>query len=97
MADGLLPLAIGERNWEILAAAGVQPVTVQDEDIVSALRWLRKDLGIAAEPSAAVAVAPLVFAHRIDAGREAAPGIHVAIVSGGNVAPERLADLLAKQ
>ena len=97
VADGLLPLEIGERNWEILAAAGVQPVTVKDEDIVSALRLLRKDLGIAAEPSAAIAVAPLFFGDRIDAGREAAPGIHVAIVSGGNVAPERLADLLARE
>ncbi len=93
VADGLLPLQVGERNWAILSEARVEGVTVSEEEIVDSLRILRA-LGIESEPSGAVAAAPLLLADRIAAGGAAPPGTHVAIVSGGNVAPERLRKLL---
>ena len=93
VADGLLPLIVGERNWEILGAKSesvVESVTVPEAMIVASLRYLVKELGLGVEPSGAVAPAPLL------AGDTSAHhGTHVAIVSGGNVAPERLAKILA--
>ena len=94
VADGLLPLAIGELNWGILSAVGARAVTVEDELILKSLRRLRLDLAIPTEPSGAVAPAPLFFSDRIPAAASAPEGTHVALVSGGNVDPERLKRLL---
>ncbi|MEE8142011.1 MAG: pyridoxal-phosphate dependent enzyme [Planctomycetota bacterium] len=94
MADGLLPLGIGELNWKIFLGSPVQSVTVSEHQILDSLRRLRHDLRIAAEPSGAVAAAPLLFSHKTPAAEAASPGTHVAIVSGGNVSPERLTRLL---
>ena len=65
MADGLLPLEVGVRNWEILSTRGARSVLVSEVEIRESLRRLR-GLGIATEPSGAVAAAPL-FArwHRV--------------------------------
>jgi threonine dehydratase len=95
VADGLLPLGIGELNWNLLSRAGAQPVTLSDERILASLRRLRRDLEIESEPSGAVAPAPLLFSDEVPEGAAAPPGVHVAVVSGGNVAAERLARLLA--
>lgn len=94
VAEGLLPLAIGARNLAILRAAGVESVTLSEEVILAAFRRLRRELDIACEPSGAVAPAPLLFPHLVPAGRHAPAGTHVAIVSGGNISDERLAQLL---
>lgn len=89
-ADGLLPLSIGERNWTWLCRVAARPVTVSERQILASLRRLRLDLSVAAEPSGAVAPAALLTA---GTGAEI-PGVHVAIISGGNIDPERLAGLL---
>ncbi|MFN0060221.1 MAG: threonine/serine dehydratase [Planctomycetota bacterium] len=96
MADGLLPLEVGARNWEILSTRGVRSVLVSEGEIRESLRRLR-GIGVATEPSGAVAAAPLIAAGGAVAAlaTRIPPGVHVAIVSGGNVAPARLASLLA--
>lgn len=78
VADGLRLPSVGRLPWEHLHALGVRAVTVTEGQIVSAQRWLA-DQGIVAEPSGAVSVAG-ALAHR--------GGLAVAVVSGGNVAPE---------
>jgi len=90
VADGLLPLSIGERNWAWLLRVAAQPVTVSERRILASWRILRRELGVPAEPSGAVAAAPLLAA----GPSTALPGLHVAIVSGGNIDPARVARLL---
>ena len=92
VADGLLPLAIGERNWSWLRRCAAQPEEVSDQEILRSLHLLRTDLEITAEPSGAVAAAPLLAREPLEPPPTGE--VHVAIVSGGNVDPERLATLL---
>jgi len=99
VADGLLPLSIGERNWEWLRRVAARPVTVTEAQILASLRILRLELGVAAEPSGAVSAAPLLAGGARSEGSGSGagePGVHAAIVSGGNIAPERLERLLAE-
>lgn len=97
VADGLLPLAVGDLNWRILSAAAssspprLRTHTVADDVIVNSLRRLRLDLGIPSEPSGAVAAAPFLAP---DAEVEVPGGVHVAVVSGGNVDSARLTRLI---
>ena len=99
VADGLLPLSIGELNFELLQRAGVTATTVDDAEILRTLSFLRGECGVESEPSGAVASTPLLTdAHRRVAqqldSRELPRGHHVAVVSGGNVDPDRLQRLL---
>lgn len=82
VADGLRLPSVGERPWEHIRALGVGVLTVSEEQILSAMRWLH-DAGIRAEPSGAVAVA----GGRLLAGSQAPGTVDVAVVSGGNVGP----------
>ncbi|MAW76421.1 MAG: hypothetical protein CMJ95_03365 [Planctomycetes bacterium] len=90
-ADGLLPMKVGDRNWEVLSGTGVIPEVISEEQLIRSLQILRQDAEIAAEPSGACAAAP-ILAPRSDA--LVSGGIHVAVVSGGNVSAERLTRLL---
>ena len=94
VADGLLPLAIGERNWDILSCARVVPVTVEEDVILESLGRLHRELEVHAEPSGAVAPAPLLTGRSSVTLDSLPPGHHVAIVSGSNVDPARLERLL---
>jgi threonine dehydratase len=65
-------------------------VLVSDDEIRAAMRLLALRAKVVAEPAAAAGVAALV------AGRVGAePGPVAVIVSGGNVAPELVASVLA--
>ena len=55
-------------------------VTVTEDEIAQAVKWLFDNANVVAEPSGAVSVAAVLRQ------REAAAGT-VAIISGGNVAP----------
>ena len=57
-------------------------VTVADDAIVDAMRWLFREVRQVAEPSGAASVAAVLLA-----GASVLPRT-VAVVSGGNVAPE---------
>ncbi|MEM7260771.1 MAG: pyridoxal-phosphate dependent enzyme [Planctomycetota bacterium] len=89
VADGLLPLSVGDRNFEVLGRAKVQTHVVEDEAITANFRLLRLMLEVPCETSGAVSSAPIIVGDE-----EIEPGVHVAMVSGGNISDERLAKLL---
>ena len=91
IADGLLPVRPGDLTFAHVAAFVDDIVTVEDDAIESAVRWLAARAKLVVEPSGAAAVAAVLFSGRSDAGRD---GATVAVLSGGNIAPEKLAALL---
>jgi threonine dehydratase len=81
LADGLLPLSIGELPFRTLSGVVRQSVQVSEDDIVAAVRFLHHETGLVAEPSGAVTTAALL-------SRRVQPtGPTVAVLSGGNVDP----------
>ena len=91
VADGLLPVRPGDLTFAHVAALVDDIVTVDDDEIVKAVRWLAARAKLVVEPSGAATVAATLFAS--DASR-AIDGDTVAVLSGGNVAPESLAGML---
>ena len=90
-ADGLRTQSIGEINFEHIRQYVDDIVTVSEDEISEAMRRLARDPKTTAEASGAVSVAAFLF-HRAQL-----PGskFHVAIISGGNIAPETLDELKA--
>jgi threonine dehydratase len=88
LADGLLPLSIGELPFEVLSGVVRETVQVTEEEIVAAVRFLHAEAGLSVEPSGAVTTAALL------SGKAQPAGPTVAVVSGGNVNPELLQQLL---
>ena len=89
LADGLLPLAIGELPFSILSGVVKQSVQVTEEEIVAAVRFLFHEAGLSVEPSGAVTTAALL-------SRRIRPtGPTVGVLSGGNVDPDLLQRLVA--
>ena len=82
IADGLLTLQPGTLTFAHIQAFVDEIVTVEEEEIAGAVRWLFKDAQIVAEPSGAASVAAV-----LKAGTSIAAGT-VAVISGGNVSPE---------
>ncbi len=90
MADGLRTQSLGVRNFAHIRAFVDRIVTVTEAEIRAAMRAIVATARLVPEPSGAVTTAALMFhAHELPPYRKA-----VAIVSGGNVAPEMLADVL---
>jgi threonine dehydratase len=81
IADGLLPLQPGSLTFAHAQALVDDLVTVDDEAIAGAVRWLFREARIVAEPSGAASVAAV-----LQAGASVGPGT-VAVISGGNVSP----------
>jgi threonine dehydratase len=84
IADGLLPNRIGTLPFEVMQPTVREAVTVDDDAIGAAVRYIFDRLRLTVEPSGAVTTAALL------AGRVPAPhrgGPVVAVVSGGNVEP----------
>ncbi|MBA3311028.1 MAG: threonine/serine dehydratase [Nocardioidaceae bacterium] len=90
IADGLRVPTVGELTWRHITALVDDVVTVSEDAIRSAMRAVVLDAKVVAEPSGAVAVAGYL-AHSDVVG----PGPAVAIISGGNVEPALLRDVLA--
>ena len=84
IADGLMAVRPGDLNFAHVRRFVDRLVTVDEEEIATALTWLLRDVKVIAEPSGVVTVAAAL---RSDAGF-AAPV--VAIVSGGNLDPSLL-------
>lgn len=89
VADGLITLTVGELPFAVLQAdaarlAGV--VTVEDDSIREAVRFLHRDAGLTVEPSGAATTAAL-RSGALDPFRT--PPL-VLVVSGGNVDPALL-------
>ncbi len=93
VADGLLAVRPGDFTFPHVQAFVDRVVTVGDPAIIAAMGWLFRVAKVVAEPSGAITVA----AARADEerGAETSPGPVVAVISGGNVAPEVFAAYLA--
>jgi threonine dehydratase len=78
IADGLLAVRPGELTFEHVQALVDDVMTVSDDQIRAAVKWLFSEANLVAEPSGAAAVAGAL-------ARGAGAGQSVAIVSGGNV------------
>jgi threonine dehydratase len=92
IADGLRTQSVGERNFAHIQAFVDGIVTVTEAEIRAAMRAIVAATRLVPEPSGAVATAALLFhAAHLPPYTKA-----VAVVSGGNVAPELLAAILAE-
>jgi threonine dehydratase len=92
IADGLRTQSVGVRNFAHIQAFVDGIVTVTEAEIRAAMRAIVAATRLVPEPSGAVAAAALLFhAAELPAYRKA-----VAIVSGGNVAPALLAEVLTE-
>ncbi len=89
IADGLRTQSIGPINFEHIRRYVDDIVTVSEDEIRRAMRRLATDSRTLAEPSGAVAVAAFLF------HREQLPEttINAAVISGGNIEPQMLAEL----
>ncbi len=90
IADGLRTQSVGVRNFAHIQAFVDGIVTVTEAEIRAAMRAIVSATRLVAEPSGAVATAALLFhAEQLPSYRKA-----VAVVSGGNVDPAMLAEVL---
>lgn len=92
IADGLRTQSVGECNFEHLQRYVDGFISVSEDEIREAVRRLAFDAHLVAEPSGAVPLAAALF-HR---NEFPSTGKTVAIVSGGNIAPEMLAGILTE-
>jgi threonine dehydratase len=86
IADGLLTLRPGDVTLAQVRAFVDEVVTVDDDEMIAAVKWLFHEAHLVAEPSGAAATAAAL--------RAAIPG-SVAVVSGGNVDPVAYASYIA--
>jgi len=91
MADGLRTQSIGALNFEHIRRYVDDIVTVTEKEIESAMKILAGNRQTIPEPSGAVATAGFLF-HR---DQFPATAKNVAVISGGNIEPQMLADLQA--
>jgi threonine dehydratase len=85
IADGLMNLRPGDLTFAHIQKYVDEVVTVGEADIAAAVAWLFRNARLVVEPSGAITTAAvhLGLGHPV--------GKVVAIVTGGNVAPEKFA------
>lgn len=81
ICDGLLSYSVGEHNWPILRQYVTNAVTVTDQEIQGAMKWLYENHGLRTEPSGVTTVAALLQGRVKLTGS----GDVVAVISGRNV------------
>jgi threonine dehydratase len=89
-ADGLRTQSVGPINFEHIQKYVDDIVTVSEDEIREAMRRLAGNPQTVAEPSGAVAVAAFLF-HR---DQLPLTQLNVAVISGGNIDPGVLAEIL---
>jgi threonine dehydratase len=93
IADGLRTQSIGPINFELIRRYVDDIVTVTEDEIRQAMKYLLANPGMAVEPSGAVAVAGFIFhAAQLPQARLA-----VAVISGGNIDPKMLEEIRGRQ
>ncbi|HZR32079.1 MAG TPA: threonine/serine dehydratase [Terriglobales bacterium] len=92
IADGLRTQSVGEIPFNHMRRFVDDVITVTEEEIREAMRRLAGDPKVVAEPSGAVSVAAFLF-HRDQLPRTR---VNVAVVSGGNVEPKLLSEILGE-
>ena len=93
IADGVRSQAIGRRNFAHLSRLLDDVVTVPEDEIAATVRLTAEEARLVVEPSGALAPAAARF-RAAAAGIAGLRGTVVAVVSGGNVDPERYRELL---
>jgi len=89
IADGLRTQSIGPINFEHIRAYVDDIITVTEEEIRMATKYLSANPQTVAEPSGAVATAGFIF----HANALPRTKLNVAIISGGNIDPEMLKEV----
>jgi threonine dehydratase len=92
IADGMRTQQPGELTFPVIQQLGVRVVTVSDEQVEAAVRFLLMRLKLLVEPTGAVPIAALMNGRL---GNLSGQRIGV-IVSGGNVDPEILCEILGR-
>jgi threonine dehydratase len=87
VADGLMPVRPGDLTFAHVQAFVDDLVTVDDAEIVEATLWLFNRAKVVVEPSGAAALAAIL------SGKIKATGPTVAILSGGNISLDKIAEL----
>jgi threonine dehydratase len=93
IADGTRTQALGDRTFAHLRVHLERIVTVTEDEIAAAVRLAAERSRLVVEPSGALGIAALSF-HAAELGIDASRGPVVAVVSGGNVDPDRYRALL---
>ncbi len=93
IADGLLTIRPGDLTFAHVRAFVDDVVTVSDQDMIRAIRWLFRYARLVVEPSGSVTTAALMCGK---GGVDPSGGSVVAIVSGGNVEPEKFAEYITQ-
>ena len=92
IADGMRATRIGDITFEHIRTFVDDIITVSEEEIRKALRKLILDARLVVEPSGAVTFAAFLYhQHELPPARRS-----VTVISGGNVDPELLAQILAE-
>jgi threonine dehydratase len=90
IADGLRAQCIGDIPFEHIRRYVDDVVTVREDEIREAIRWLASTAKLIAEPSGAVTFAAFLFhADELQPAKQV-----VAVISGGNVESKMLAEIL---
>ena len=92
IADGLMPVRPGDLTFEHVRAFVDGIVTVSDDEIANAALWMFYEAKQVVEPSGAATVAAVLNAKPRSILADTSKQV-VAILSGGNVAPQTLADI----
>ncbi len=91
IADGLRSTRVGDLPWAHIQALVDDVVTVSEESVVEAMRWLAETTKLIVEPSGAVAAAA-VIEHSARLGT----GTVAAFATGGNIDLEKFASLMPR-
>ena len=89
LADGLRTQSIGPINFEHIRAYVDDIITVTEDEIRQAMKYLAANPDTVAEPSGAVATAGFIF----HAKELPHTKLNIAIISGGNIEPKMLDQL----
>ena len=94
-ADALRVEQVGELNFPHIQAYVDDIVTVSENEMLAAIRQLARQARLIAEPGGAVAVAAALYRDPIELGiTSAAEQPVVAVLSGGNIDPTLLTEIL---
>ncbi len=93
LADGLRTQSVGPLNFEHIRSFVDDIITVKEDEIRSAMRRAAMTARIVAEPSGAVTFAAWLYHQKeLPEAKKA-----VAVISGGNVEPQLLAQVLGEE
>jgi threonine dehydratase len=77
-------VSVGEKAWSVISELVDDIVSVDDQEILAAVRFILTRTKLVVEPTGAMTVAALL-------SRRFRDGAAVAVLSGGNLDPETLA------